>query len=55
MPGHLESHWAEGGKSWGIFWVRPQTPIGHAKFFAYFTKRGRGQEGRKSIDKNFSF
>jgi len=28
MPGHLESHWAEGGKSWGIFWVRPQTPIG---------------------------
>ena len=28
MPGHLESHWVEGGHIWGLFWVRPQTPIG---------------------------
>jgi len=28
MPGHLESHWVEGGHIWGLFWVRPMTPIG---------------------------
>ena len=28
MPGHLESHWASGGRIWGLFWVRPQTQIG---------------------------
>lgn len=28
MPGHLESHWAEGGHIWGLFWVRPMTSIG---------------------------
>lgn len=28
MPGHLESHWASGGHIWGLFWVRPMTPIG---------------------------
>ncbi len=28
MPGHLESHWADGGHIWGLFWVRPPTPIG---------------------------
>ncbi len=28
MPGHLESHWAEGGRIWGLFWIRPRTPMG---------------------------
>lgn len=28
MPKHLEAHWAGGGHTWGLFWVRPQTPIG---------------------------
>ena len=28
MPGHLEEHWANGGHIWGLFWVRPLTPIG---------------------------
>lgn len=28
MPEHLESHWEEGGRIWGLFWVRPKTPIG---------------------------
>ena len=28
MPRHLESHWASGGRIWGLFWVRPRTPIG---------------------------
>lgn len=28
MPGHLEAHWASGGHIWGLFWVRPRTPIG---------------------------
>lgn len=28
MPEHLAAHWAGGGRIWGLFWVRPQTPIG---------------------------
>lgn len=28
MPDHMKNHLAAGGKSWGIFWVRPRTPIG---------------------------
>ncbi len=28
MPGHLEAHWAKGGHIWGLFWIRPLTPIG---------------------------
>lgn len=28
MPGHLEAHWAAGGHIWGLFWIRPLTPIG---------------------------
>lgn len=28
MPAHLEAHWAAGGHLWGLFWVRPGTPIG---------------------------
>ena len=28
MPGHLQSHWALGGRIWGLFWVRPRTPMG---------------------------
>ncbi len=27
MPGHLEAHWGEGGHIWGLFWLRPRTPI----------------------------
>jgi len=27
MPAHLEAHWAAGGHLWGLFWVRPRTPI----------------------------
>jgi len=28
MPSHLEAHWTEGRHIWGLFWVRPRTPIG---------------------------
>jgi hypothetical protein len=28
MPAHIEVHWAAGGHLWGLFWVRPLTPIG---------------------------
>lgn len=28
MPEHLADHWADGGNIWGLFWVRPKTPIG---------------------------
>ena len=28
MPGHLESHWASGGRIWGRFWILPGTPMG---------------------------
>ncbi len=28
MPNHLAAHWAAGGHIWGLFWVRPKTPIG---------------------------
>ena len=28
MPVHLEAHWVTGGHLWGLFWVRPKTPIG---------------------------
>lgn len=28
MPEHLEAHWTAGGEIWGLFWVRPNTPIG---------------------------
>lgn len=28
LPAHIEAHWAAGGHLWGIFWVRPGTPIG---------------------------
>jgi hypothetical protein len=28
MPEHLAAHWAGSGDIWGLFWVRPQTPIG---------------------------
>jgi hypothetical protein len=28
MPGHLESHWAEGGHIWGVMWLRPGTTLG---------------------------
>jgi len=27
IPAHLEAHWAAGGHLWGLFWVRPRTPI----------------------------
>ncbi|MDF5721375.1 MAG: DUF5615 family PIN-like protein [Rhizonema sp. PD37] len=27
MPEHLEAHWANQGKIWGLLWVYPQTPI----------------------------
>jgi hypothetical protein len=28
MPAHVEAHWAAGGHLWGLFWVRPGTPVG---------------------------
>ncbi|PSB43232.1 hypothetical protein C7B67_24095 [filamentous cyanobacterium Phorm 6] len=28
IPGHLEEHWAAGGQSWGLVWVRPSGSIG---------------------------
>jgi hypothetical protein len=28
MPDHLENHWANGGHTWGLFWIKPETPIG---------------------------
>jgi hypothetical protein len=28
MPGHIENHLAAGGILWGVFWVRPRTPVG---------------------------
>ena len=28
IPTHLEAHRTVGGLHWGIFWVRPRTPIG---------------------------
>lgn len=28
MPAHIEEHWANGGHIWGLFWIRPKTPIG---------------------------
>jgi Domain of unknown function (DUF5615) len=28
MPGHLEAHWAENKQIWGLFWIRPDTPLG---------------------------
>lgn len=27
MPAHIETHWAAGGHHWGLFRVRPGTPI----------------------------
>jgi len=28
MPAHLDAHWAAGGQTWGLLWVRPGTPLG---------------------------
>jgi hypothetical protein len=28
MPDHLAAHWAAGEHTWGLFWVRPKTPLG---------------------------
>ena len=28
MPEHLEAHWANYGKIWGLLWVRPKISIG---------------------------
>ncbi|MDJ0675181.1 MAG: DUF5615 family PIN-like protein [Calothrix sp. MO_167.B42] len=28
MPAHIEEHWANSGHIWGLFWIRPKTPIG---------------------------
>ncbi|MDJ0617826.1 MAG: DUF5615 family PIN-like protein [Calothrix sp. MO_192.B10] len=28
MPAHIEAHWANGGHIWGLFWIRPKTPMG---------------------------
>lgn len=28
MPEHLEAYWDSDGHIWGLFWVRPKTPIG---------------------------
>lgn len=28
IPAHVEAHRMTGGRHWGIFWVRPRTPIG---------------------------
>ena len=28
MPSHLQAHWSEGGRIWGLFWVRPNVTIG---------------------------
>jgi hypothetical protein len=28
MPEHLDAHWSAGRTIWGLFWVRPKTPIG---------------------------
>ena len=28
MPAHLQAYWATGGHLWGLFWVRPGTPVG---------------------------
>lgn len=25
MPDHLQEHWRNGGRCWGIFWVKPNT------------------------------
>ncbi|GET38499.1 DUF5615 family PIN-like protein [Microseira wollei] len=27
IPGHLEDHWATGGHSWGVIWLRPSGTI----------------------------
>ncbi len=28
MPENLKAHWETGAQIWGLFWVRPLTPIG---------------------------
>ncbi|NER37791.1 MAG: hypothetical protein F6J93_28170 [Oscillatoria sp. SIO1A7] len=28
IPGHLEAHWANGGRIWGLFWTRPGSSLG---------------------------
>ncbi|MDY6782514.1 MAG: DUF5615 family PIN-like protein [Cyanobacteriota bacterium] len=28
IPGHLEAHWAAGGQSWGVVWLRPSATMG---------------------------
>jgi hypothetical protein len=27
IPAHLETHWAAGGRMWGIAWIRPGAPL----------------------------
>jgi hypothetical protein len=36
MPGHLQAHWAAGGHTWGVFWIRPGTSIGEAAEAIHF-------------------
>ena len=28
MPGHLQEHWQEGGRVWGVLWIRSGTSLG---------------------------
>ncbi|MGI0493043.1 DUF5615 family PIN-like protein [Alkalinema pantanalense CENA528] len=27
MPGHLQDHWAKGGHTWGILWLKPGSSL----------------------------
>jgi hypothetical protein len=35
MPDHLEEHWKQGFKIWGLFWLRPNTNLGTVAQFLH--------------------
>ena len=46
IPGHLEEHWAAGGQSWGLVWVRPSEVLADGqKQFILFGKLLKTKNG----------
>ncbi len=27
MPAHIDAHWSQGNRLWGLLWIRPGTPL----------------------------
>lgn len=45
MPDHLETHWQQEGRIWGLLWIRPRTPIGQlAEFLSLIWQTTEAEE-----------